>query len=450
VNILRSTKVAALLLPFALAASLQAQSVSSSASAPTPVAATPTADAWGVTLPDWLTSASVSAKEGYTSNLYGVSTTPAGHPNIANVSSWYSEATADLTFNLLAGIPQNSGFFKTLTFEYTGDYTGYNASAREDNLRNTFTLEVKGKQGPWSLSIDNPLIYVDGSKEDLFFNTYSPLGFAVDRERRNQIQERNNSFIRYDSKHWFVRAADNATYYNLLIDEHNPVGVDKGYVNWVNRDDINGGLDLGYKITPDFAFVGGWRIGSQTQARVYYSPVDDNSTYNRALGGFEGKLLPWLQLQFVAGPDFRRYSDAAHLGLKGDRHTWFYTQSQLTATFTPQDSLTASNKVWHFVSSSGTTSDQETSYTLAYKHAFTKQLSASVGVSYNGARYDAPTLRNDWATTVPVDLTYAFTKNLSLSADYSATDGQTHLPVALTPGQDFEINLVSLSLKASF
>jgi hypothetical protein len=47
-------------------------------------------------------------------------------------------------------------------------------------------------------------------------------------------------------------------------------------------------------------------------------------------------------------------------------------------------------------------------------------------------------------------VTYAFTRGLSASLDYSATTGHSHLPVASTPGQSFEDNLVSASIKASF
>jgi len=251
---------------------------------------------------------------------------------------------------------------------------------------------------------------VDGSKEDEFFNLYNNLGYGLVRERRNQIQERNTSFLRYDLSAWFLRAVDSATYYNLLIDERDPVGAYKGYANWVNRDDVNAGLDLGYKLTPDFSFVSGWRIGQQTQARLYYNPAASNSTYNRALFGFEGVPLNWLQAQLVAGPDFRRYGDASHLGLTGDRHTWLYLQGQLTATFTPSDTLTASEKVWHFVSSAGVYSIQETAESLVYKHAFSKQLSASAGLKAFGHRYDAPTVRDDWTTGVPVNVTYAPTR----------------------------------------
>lgn len=442
---------AAALLPLAMASSGHGQGVPLASSTATPAATQPSSDEWGATLPGWLSAASLSVKEGYDSDIYGVSDNLAGHPAIANVSSWFTTLSASLTFNLLAASkPQEASFLKALTFTYSADYTRYAAAPREDNLRNTFTLDAAGKGGPWSFSIDNPLLYVDGSREDEFFNFYNNLGYGAVRERRNQLQERNTSFLRYDATDWFIRAVDSATYYNLLIDEHNPVGAYKGYANWVNRDDVNAGLDLGYKLAPDFALVAGWRLGSQTQAHFYYSLVGDDSTYNRALLGFEGRPLSWLQAQLIGGPDFRRYSNAGHLGITGDRHTWLYLQGQLTATFTPGDTLTLSERVWHFVSSAGVSSIQETTENLTYRHEFSKQLSASAGLRELGHRYDAPTVRDDWATSVPVDVTYMLTRDLSVSADYSATSGHSHYPVAVTPGQDFEDNIVSLSVKASF
>jgi hypothetical protein len=411
----------------------------------------PSPDEWGLTLPDWLSAASLAVTQGYDSSIYGVSDNLAGHPAIANVGSGFTTLSARFTLDLLAAAgSREAGALKTLTLTYAADYTEYAAAAREDNLRNTLTLDAAGKSGPWSFAINNPLLYVDGSKEDEFFNFYNNLGYGIVRERRNQIQERNTSFLRFDAADWFVRAVDSATYYNLLIDEHNPVGAYKGYANWINRDDINAGLDAGYKLTPDFALVAGWRLGSQTQAHTYYNLAADDNTYNRLLLGFEGKPLTWLQAQLLAGPDFRRYSDAAHLGITGDQHTWLYLQGQLTATFTPADTLTASEKVWHFVSSAGVSSIQETVETLTYAHYFSKQFSASVGLKEIGHRYDAPTVRDDWTTSVPVDVTYALTRDVSVSADYSATSGHSHYPVSVSPGQNFEDNIVSLSLKASF
>jgi hypothetical protein len=431
-------------------ASMQAQGSAPPAAAAAASGGT-AADAWGVTPPKWLTAASVAVTQGSDSNIYGVSDNLAGHPAIANVSSSFTTLSANMALDLLADAgPQESRLLKTLTLSYSADYTQYNAAAREDNLRNTLTINATGKEGPWSFAVDNPLLYVDGSREDAFFNFYNNLGYGPVRERRNQIQERNVSSLRYDWPEWFLRAVDSATYYNLLIDEHNPVGAYKGYANWVNRNDANCGLDLGYDLAPDFSLVAGWRIGQQTQAHYYYSLVSSGSTYNRALFGFEGAPVKWLQASLLSGPDFRRYGNAAHLGLYGDRHTWFFLKSQVTATLSPSDTLTASERVWHFVSSAGVSSIQETVESLIYRHDFSKQLAVSTGVKALGHRYDAPTVRDDWTTTVPVDVTYAPTRGLSASLDYSATTGHSHLPVAVTPGQSFEDNIISVSIKASF
>lgn len=403
------------------------------------------------TPPAWVSGEYSAVKEGIDTNVYGVEDNLAGHPPIANISSGFTTLSAGLTVNLLPpAASSDGGFLQTLSLAYAADYTAYDEIAREDNLRNTLTLQAKGREGPWSLDFENPFLYVDGSKEDPFYNLYDNLGYGPTRERRRQIQERNNSYLRYDGSGWFVRLVDSVAYYNLLIDEHDPIGAYKGYVNWVNRDNINIGPDFGYKLTGDFALVAGWRIGQQTQARPYYSLVDNDNTYNRALFGFEGRPWKWLQIQLLAGPDFRRYSDGSNSGIAGNRHTWLYTESQLTATLSSSDSLTGSNKVWHWVSSAGLSSIQETVDTLAYKHAFSKRISASAGVSLTGHRYDAPAVRNDWARSFPLDLTYALTRNLFLSADYTDTSGKTHLSPIVSPDQNFSDNLVSLSLKASF
>lgn len=443
-----SVRTIAIIISLGGALPLSAQMASPPPAAPS---AATTSGAPGQILPSFITTASVGVKEGYDSDLFGTTTNPAGHPEVANISSQFTTISANLTFDFLSAYGAPMGDFLTaLTLGYAADYTAYEAVAREDNLRNAFSLQAKGKSGPWSLSIDNPLVYVDGSKEDPYYNTFTPPGFSAALQRRNQIQERNTSILRYDTSDWLFRAVDSATYYNLLIDEIDPVGAEKGYLNWVNRDDINVGADFGYKLTPAFAITAGWRLGSQTQARPFYSLADDNSTYNRVLFGFEGAPFTCLKVSFVAGPDYRRYSDSAHLGLTGDRHTWLYTESSLTATFTPVDTFTATNKVWHFVAAPGLTSDQETTDSAIYKHVFTKALSASAGVKIIGQRFDAPAIRNDWATSYPVDLTYITFRHLTVSAAFAPTLGRSHLPDIVAPGRDWDENLVSSSLKFTF
>ena len=88
-----------------------------------------------------------------------------------------------------------------------------------------------------------------------------------------------------------------------------------GYQNYVDRYDLNGGGDIGYKVVTNLAFTLGYRIGEQHQDTLSKS-IDkygqtSSSDYQRLLVGFEGKPFNWLAAKFQAGPDFRQYSDAA-------------------------------------------------------------------------------------------------------------------------------------------
>ncbi len=395
------------------------------------------------------TDLSLTIREGYDTNLFGTESAPLpGRPNIANVASWTTIVSPRVAFNLLPWLSSGpGGFLKIANFSYTAEEDLYSGYSTEDNFRNTFALRLKGAEGPWSFETDNALLWVDGPKDDPFYATYSPLGYRSARDRRNQIQEKNASVLRYDRGPWFADAAANALYYNLLINEHNPVGTYKGYLNWVNRDDINVGTDFGYELTRDFDLVASWRLGQQTQARTVYSPTDSDSTYNRALFGFQGKPLSWLSLQFAAGPDWRRYGDGSNSGLTGQRHTWLYTESSVTAALSHSDSLTFSNKVWHWVSASGATSYQETTDTWNYRHAFSAAFSGSLGFVVQGVRYDAPTVRNDWSTSAPLDLAYAFNRSVLLSVDFIAVRGRSKFPPAVAPGQDWDEKQVFLTLR---
>lgn len=432
-----------------LALGFAAPSHGAQAPSPSPSPRGDAPDSLGLTLPPWLTEASVTFKQGYDTNVFGTegSRLP-GTPDIANIDSWFTTISTKGTVNVLSLVgAAKGGFFTTFNLGYAGDYTSFRVDSRESNLRNNFTQSLKGKADAWSLSIDNSIVYVVGSEVDPIYSSYSPWGYSATRERRRQSQVRNTSFLRYDGKTWFARGVASALAYDLKIDQNNPVGAYKGYVNWIGRKDLFTGTDYGYKLKPDLAITLGWRLGQQTQAKVYSSPVHNDSTYNRALLGIEGKLLSWLQVQLVAGPEYRRYSDASHLGLAGNRHTWLYTESSFTATAASKDTLTFTNKVWHWVSSGGGTSYQETSNSLSAKHSFSKAFAASIGVKLQGARYDAPNVRNDWLTTYPLNVTYLLSKALTVSVDYSVARGRSRIPVTVAPGRDWNENQASVSLK---
>ena len=404
-------------------------------------------DAWGVSKPAWL-DASLGLMESHDSNVFGVSVNPVGRANVADQGSWVSTVSPKLTVDALplCGLSGAEGI-KTLTIGYAGEYSVFDHTHSEDNAKHTVVMKLKGGSGAWSFGVDNAFLYVDGSRVGPTFATASAYSSALPRERRNQIQERPAASLRFDTDRVFLRALASASYFNLLVDHHQPVGARTGYINFVNRSDANFGVDLGYKVSDLCSYLVGWRLGQQIQARMPWGGTHSNNTYNRLVAGFEGKLLPWLSGSAMVGPDFRRYSDAPNLGITGASHTWLYAEGSLTAKLSAADSLKAATKVWHWVSSTGSTSYQDATYAIAYTHTFDRRFSVSPGVKFLAAKYDYPAVRNDQVWAFSMNATYVVSRELSVSADYFSQQSRSRIPESIGPGRSFDQNVVSLSVK---
>ena len=95
-----------------------------------------------------------------------------------------------IAFDLLPLIsPDRGGFLKSLDVSYEGDESLFTGWSSEDNFRNILNTQVRGAGGPWTLLVDNTLVYVDGPTEDPYYSTYSPLGYREARDRRNQVED---------------------------------------------------------------------------------------------------------------------------------------------------------------------------------------------------------------------------------------------------------------------
>lgn len=404
----------------------------------------PKADRWGIVVPDSISELSATAKVGYDSNVYCTEFSPAGKPDVSEVEALVFGGSVKALFNgaKLFDVSKDSAL-KTLSFGYTGDYTWFEGESDEDNFKHALPFALTLKQGDWSASLSNTLLYIDGSKNSPFYSTYSAYGTATARERREQFQNRFATSLRYDQPAFFVRAVGSSLTYDLRTLQTSL----SGWQNWVDRYDMNAGGDLGYKVKKDLALVGAFRIGKQWQDRVSPTAKYCNSTYTRLLLGFEGKLTDWLSGNVLVGPDFRNYSDKANLGLTGVQHTWAYGEGSLSAKAGAADTLTLTGKAWHWVSSTGATSYQDASYQLTWKHAFNKQLSASAGLKWAESDYDAPATRVDRLWTVPLNVTWNIAKEISLSADYILNSAEDSL--STTVGREYDQHLFSISLKLS-
>ncbi len=404
--------------------------------------------------PAALTELSVTVKETYDSNVYGAEVNPtlAGLPEIAEVSSWVTVVSPRATLNLrpVLGLGDDSAV-TAFTLGYAADYAFYHSASSETNQRHNFSQQLKTKSGAVTFALDNTFTYVDGKSATAQYGLLNAYGTATSRERKEQFQDRAKLQLRYDADAWFVRAVAHVLYYDLQTRLHQPTGSLTGYQNYIDRQDLNAGVDVGAKLNKDVAVWAGYRYGAQGQDNLPWSQVDSASRYSRLLVGIEGKFAPWLKVDLQAGPDFRSFDNAtATRGIAEKNHTWLYTEASVTAELSANDSLVLAHKIWNFVSSTGVASYRDSTYGLTLRHKFSPALSGHLGVRILGSDYALPTVRKDWFHTYSAGLRYDFDKAWALTVDYARNEARNKLDHAAFPGRTYAQDLLTFGLRAAF
>jgi hypothetical protein len=210
-----------------------------------------------------------------------------------------------------------------------------------------------------------------------------------------------------------------------------------GYQNYVDRSDVNGGADFGYRVMTNLALTTGYRYGSQFQQQFPTSISSDShyssSTYQQVLFGVEGKPFRWLSAKLAGGPDFRDYNP--YTPVHNLHPTKYFGEAALTATITTNQSLTFSYKQWNWVSSTGYVPEFDSSYVLNYHWNATRQLGFDLAAKLQEADYTsgydtngtAPSIRADRMYTVSPGVSYAFTPHLAASVNYNFDAGNNVL-----------------------
>jgi hypothetical protein len=427
--------------------------------------------AW--TKPAWLSDLSLTLKETYDDNLLGVS-----GKDLKPESAWAGSVSLKLGINFVP-LLDDQKTIKTLSLVYQPDAYSYDGHAAENYTAHRISTVISGKADDVSFSFDNTLLYVDGNSEaptyalnqlaggaarqnDKFRNNYA---HAPARERRNQTQDRYTAMLQFNMGDFFIRPASSLIYYNLHTAFHNTSAAPyKGYQNYVDRYDVNGGLDFGYKLTPDIAVTLGYRDGYQYQQQFAATISGDrhysSSNYQRFLAGVEGKLAKWLTVKAAAGPDDRNYN--ANTPINHLNTTRLYGEGSLIAALPNNQSLTFTYKQWLFVGSTGLAPYDDITYGLAYHWSPTKQWGLDLGFKRLEANYtigndlagSAPALRDDLDYQYSIGVTYAVTPHLILSGAFTYEEGKNNLDgLAANFGpayRDFQHGLSTVGVQYKF
>jgi hypothetical protein len=396
--------------------------------------------------PEWLPQLSLGISEGYDDNIYGVS----GN-GMQPQGSWITTVSPAIGFNF-APLLDSQAPFQKLSLKYTPDFAFFHEAPSENYDAHKFGTAIDGAVDDFSFSLENNFLYNDGNKTAPTYalnQLTGPLANQFDkyrnqfantpaRERRNQIQEQEATALQYDVGRAFIRAASSLLDYNMDTAFHNTSKAPYlGYQNYVDRSDVNGGADFGYRVMTNLALTTGYRYGSQFQQQFPTSISSDShyssSTYQQVLFGVEGKPFRWLSAKLAGGPDFRDYNP--YTPVHNLHPTKYFGEAALTATITTNQSLTFSYKQWNWVSSTGYVPEFDSSYVLNYHWNATRQLGFDLAAKLQEADYTsgydtngtAPSIRADRMYTVSPGVSYAFTPHLAASVNYNFDAGNNVL-----------------------
>jgi len=419
--------------------------------------------------PAWLTDLSLGIRESYDSNVYLAGAPqqfmPKGYQTLKDISSWVTTISPKIGVDF-APLMGDQKVIQALTFAYLPDFSIYTNQTSETNETHRFKTVFKGKTGDFSFNLENCFTFVDGDRTAPAYpgGYMSAFGLGAPRERRMQEQERSKIVFQYDYDKWFVRPVATLLLYDMGTYLKNPSRptTPSGYMNYEDRSDVNGGLDIGYKVLPDLAATVGYRYGYQYQQTFSWTDCSSSNNYQRLLFGAEGKLWKWLKIQFQLGPDFRTYAPdtATHTTPVHDLNPVVsYGEANLCAEMTRLDTLTFQFKQWRWISSVGKVPYEDSLFDLTYTRKLSGKLSFTLEGRGMEADYTMATgisgQRNDWMVTVAPGLRYAFNSQVSADLAYSADwgiNGCNDLPPSQSPAskREFFRSLVSIGAQVKF
>ncbi|MCX8107312.1 MAG: hypothetical protein N3G20_00755, partial [Verrucomicrobiae bacterium] len=323
--------------------------------------------------------------------------------------------------------------------------------------RCALTLSGKGEDISWEQA--NSFVYTDGNHLGPIFGKpqdVPAIGGIPLRDRRDALLYRGNFRLSWALGDVFIRPVGTAYIHDFRTTQKLP-GPDKRfvYVNYIDRQDVNGGLDLGYELGQKTFLVAGYRYGHQDQSRgpsilapgtFANSPFD--SEYHRALAGIEGTPVSWLKLAILAGPEFRTWSDdAKRVNHFNSGEILYWIDGSVTLSPTKNDTITIFNRRYEQPAFTSQSVYEDVTYGITLKHKFDDHWSATLGFQAYLGDWQAPVSREDWIYTPSVSLGYSW-RTLGVELSWSYDRAQSNVPN--TPGREFTRHLAALAIRYSF
>jgi len=400
--------------------------------------------------------ADLAVKETFDDNVYlqnnaPLSSMPDAVP--AKKKSWVTTITPHVALD----DQLCSGFKASLS--YAPDIAVYHSAPSEDNTTHRGVVTFKGAAGDVVWEQANTFTYIDGSRYGPIFGRppqdVPAIGGIPLRDRRAAFIDRGGFKLTWTLDRFFIRPVV-STYIHDFNTVQQPSATPTGayYENYISRQDVNGGVDLGYDVGKKTFLVLGYRYGRQDQGKLLGADSAYDSSYNRILFGVEGSPASWIKLALLGGPEIREWDTSTPAGFDRNRLDYWV---DATATLMPDknDAVTLLFRRFTQPAFSSQSIYDDITYSATWKHTFNKHFSANAGLQLYIGDWQAPVNRNDWIYTPSAGLTYTCNKHFSVEATASGDWAENKTSIAApsaqyADGREFTRHLVSLAAKYAF
>ncbi len=400
--------------------------------------------------------ADAALKETYDDNVYLQNLSSATYPGAmqAKKNSWITIVSPH------AGVDYQSCPFFKASLSYAPDVVEYYNAPSEDYVTHRVGLTFSGTDDNVTWEQANAFTYIDGSRIGPLFGRpqdVPAIGGIPLRDRREAFIYRGGYKLTWTIGRFFIRPVAAAYAHDFMTLQHPTAfyGANSVYENYVSRQDVNGGVDIGCDVGRKTYLVLGYRYGRQNQAELLGVSSPYNSAYNRILAGVEGSPAPWLKLAALGGPEIRTWSDN-NTPAGFDRNRLVYWVDA-TATVIPDkcDTVTLFNRRFQQPAFSSQSMYDDITYGANWKHTFNEHFSANVGFQLYIGDWVAPVNRNDWIYTPSAGATYVFNKHVSAEASAFSDMAKNKVRTSgagatYAEGREFTRHLASVTVKYAF